>query len=120
MPAVNRLSKPLTLTHSHSLTYSLAAQGESLLEEMAGLPPQERITSVRPFWEGLSQEEREALLTVPVEELREYAQRTMARLRKQAGACSVCLCSVCRGVRVAAEGEPGRMQGGLALERSVA
>jgi hypothetical protein len=61
-------------------------QGESLLEEMAGLPPQERIASVRPFWESLSQGDREALLTVPLDELRAYAERVVRRLRLQAGA----------------------------------
>ena len=61
-------------------------QDESFLEEMAALPPQERIATVRPFWESLSQAQREELLTVGVEDLRAYAQRTTQRLRKQAAA----------------------------------
>lgn len=64
-----------------------ASKGTSFLEELAGLPPQERIATVRPFWESLTQAEREELLSVPLEELRAYARKAAERLRKQAGAC---------------------------------
>ncbi|GAB4814795.1 hypothetical protein N2152v2_001841 [Parachlorella kessleri] len=63
-----------------------SSKGESFLEELASLPPQERIASVKPFWESLGQAEREALLTVDLGDLREYAAKVTKRLRKQAAA----------------------------------
>lgn len=45
--------------------------------------PQERVVAVRPLWQGLSRDERVQLLTVSLDELRQYAQLAAARLAKQ-------------------------------------
>jgi hypothetical protein len=50
------------------------------------LPPQERVAAVRPFWETLTQEQRVALLSIDLEELRGRAKDVAARQRRQAGA----------------------------------
>lgn len=48
-------------------------------------PPQERIAAAKPFWEGLTQEQRVEILTISIDDLRNRAKEITERLRKQAG-----------------------------------
>lgn len=49
------------------------------------LTPQERADAARPLWEKLSQQERVALLTIGVDELRQRAKQTNAAVLQQQG-----------------------------------
>ena len=48
--------------------------------------PQERVAALRPFWEGLDQEERVKLLTLSLDDVRARAELIVERQKKQAGA----------------------------------
>ena len=50
------------------------------------LPPQDRVLAVRPFWETVPQEERVALLSLGLEELRVRAEEITQRQLKEHGA----------------------------------
>ncbi|KAG7673994.1 hypothetical protein Ndes2526B_g02526 [Nannochloris sp. 'desiccata'] len=54
---------------------------QAFIEQQQMLPPLERMASVRPLWQSLTPEEREAVLTVPLEDLRAYAKEQAARHR---------------------------------------
>ena len=49
------------------------------------IPMQERVASVKPYWETLSQEARNKILTVSVTDLKTKAADLAERQRKQAG-----------------------------------
>jgi Ubiquitin carboxyl-terminal hydrolase len=51
------------------------------LEQQQMLAPLERMAAVRPLWQSLTPEEREAALTVPLDDLRAYAKELAARHR---------------------------------------
>lgn len=54
---------------------------QTFLEQQQLLPPQERMAAVRPLWLSLSPEEREGVLTVPLDDLRGYAKDLATRNR---------------------------------------
>lgn len=62
-------------------------------------PPQERIAAAKPFWEGLTQEQRVEILTISIDDLRSRAKDVAERLRKQAGTvlCPFTCTVVCSG-----------------------
>lgn len=62
------------------------AQSEAYLEELQHLPPQDHVAAVKPLWETLAQAQRDALLTVGLDDLRAHARARAAAAKKAADA----------------------------------
>lgn len=58
-------------------------QDEEYLEGLQSLQPVERMAEVAPYWQSISAEQRSELLEAKVSDLRVFAARQSARIRKQ-------------------------------------